>query len=244
MRNMGSAISNNTQNEKQSRGGEKKVMKKSLSVIVSSAMALSMFSSVAFGAKIDDFKDLKDLSAKDKAKFAAMIDANILHGLTSDYFGLYEATNRAQFARVAADVFKLKVDTSLEKSSFSDVSKEDPANGYALPYIEAAKDNGIAAGYEDGTYRPDKTLTKEELATLLVKGLGFKDEAEAATGSDPSVSDWAQGYVKVAVEKGIMNNDTNGMFNGQQLVNRYMLVTSTYPVFERTISKSLLKVPR
>ncbi|ARF68449.1 hypothetical protein B7C51_12475 [Paenibacillus larvae subsp. pulvifaciens] len=241
MRNMGSIISNDTQNEKQFRGGEKKVMKKSLSVIVSSAMALSMFSSVAFGAKIDDFKDLKDLSAKDKAKFAAMIDANILHGLTSDYFGLYEATNRAQFARVAADVFKLKVDTSLEKSSFSDVSKEDPANGYALPYIEAAKDNGIAAGYEDGTYRPDKTLTKEELATLLVKGLGFKDEAEAATGSDPSVSDWAQGYVKVAVEKGIMNNDTNGMFNGQQLVNRYMLVTSTYPVFEKNYQQIVIE---
>ncbi|CAM2890573.1 hypothetical protein ABNB59_03940 [Paenibacillus larvae] len=44
-------------------------MKKSLSIIVSSAMALSMFSSVAFGANIDDFKDLSGLSAKDKAKF-------------------------------------------------------------------------------------------------------------------------------------------------------------------------------
>lgn len=208
-------------------------MKKSLSVIVSSAMALSMFSSVAFGAKIDDFKDLKDLSAADKAKFAAMIDAKILHGISDEYFGLYKPTNRAQFARVAADVFKLKVDNSLETSSFSDVSKDDPANGYALPYIEAAKTNDIVAGYADGTFRPSKTLTKEELATLLVKGLGFKAEAEAATGNDPSVSDWAQGYVKVAVQKGIMNNDTNGMFNGQQLVNRYMLVMSTYSVFEK-----------
>ncbi|ARF68481.1 hypothetical protein B7C51_12660 [Paenibacillus larvae subsp. pulvifaciens] len=54
----------------------------------------------------------------------------------------------------------MKVDTSLTQSSFSDVSKDDPANGYALPYIEAAKENNIVSGYEDGTYRPANALTK------------------------------------------------------------------------------------
>ncbi|AQZ47073.1 S-layer homology domain-containing protein [Paenibacillus larvae] len=242
MRNMGSIISNDTQNEKQFRGGEKKVMKKSLSVIVSSAMALSMFSSVAFGANIDDFKDLKDLSAKDKAKFEEMINKGILHGLSDNYFGLDELTNRAQFARVAAGVFDLKVDTSLDKSSFSDVSKDDPANGYALPYIEAAKENNIASGYEDGTYRPAAALTKEELATLLVKGAGLKDEAEKAKGNDPTVSDWAQGYVKVAVDHELMVNDSDGRFHGSNPVNRYMLVVSTYNVMKKDEDLALSSV--
>ncbi|WP_238540405.1 S-layer homology domain-containing protein [Paenibacillus mucilaginosus] len=96
-------------------------MKKSLSAIVSLAMAFSMFSSVALGATSADFKDLNDLDAATKAKFDAMISAGIFDGVSEDTFGLKDKMNRAQFAKVAALIFGLKVDTSLKTSSFSDV---------------------------------------------------------------------------------------------------------------------------
>jgi glutaminase len=105
-------------------------MKKSLSVILSSAMALSMFSSVALGATSSaDFNDLKDLDAATKAKFDAMISAGIFDGVADKEFGLKEKMNRAQFAKVAALIFGLKVDTSVKTSSFTDVDANDASNG-------------------------------------------------------------------------------------------------------------------
>src|SRR4051794_9100141 len=129
-------------------------MKKSLSVILSSAMALSMFSSVAFGATSADFNDLKDLDAATKAKFDAMISAGIFDGVADKEFGLKDKMNRAQFAKVAALIFGLQVDTSVKTSSFTDVDADDASNGYALPYIEAAYIAGLTDGFAPGQFNP------------------------------------------------------------------------------------------
>ena len=176
-------------------GGEKKVMKKSLSVILSTAMALSMFSSVAFGKTSADFTDLKDLDAATKAKFDALISAGIFDGVSETTFGLKEEMNRAQFAKVAALITGIEVNKDLKTSSFSDVKADDAANGYALPFIEALKTAGITDGYAEGQYNPAGKVTKEQLATFLVRVLGKDAEAKAKTGTDTTVSGWAQGYV-------------------------------------------------
>ncbi|MCG7215873.1 S-layer homology domain-containing protein [Paenibacillus mucilaginosus] len=206
-------------------------MKKSLSAIVSLAMAFSMFSSVALGATSADFKDLNDLDAATKAKFDAMISAGIFDGVSEDTFGLKDKMNRAQFAKVAALIFGLKVDTSLKTSSFSDVKTEadDPANGYALPYIEALKAAGLTDGYAPGQYNPAGEVTKQELATFLVRGLGWEDQVKSDVGvSDKTVSDWAKGYVALAIEKKILTSGEDGTFGGTSAATRDLLVTAAY----------------
>ncbi|WP_010499446.1 S-layer homology domain-containing protein [Paenibacillus elgii] len=223
----------NSQQPKDIRGGEKKVMKKSLSAILSLAMAFSMFSSVALGADAKkssaDFTDLKDLDAATKAKFDEMIGAGIFDGVKEGTFGLKDKMNRAQFAKVAALVFNLKVDTSLKTSSFSDVKNDDPANGYALPYIEAVKAAGITDGYAPGQFNPAGDVTKEQLATFLIRGLNKDSEGKNKTGvSDKTVSDWAKGYVALALELKLLSNGTDGTFGGTSAATRDLLVTSSY----------------
>lgn len=208
-------------------------MKKSLSTILSLAMAFSMFSSVALGAEAAkssaDFSDLKDLDAATKAKFDEMIAAGIFDGVKEGTFGLKEKMNRAQFAKVAALVFKLKVDTSLKTSSFTDVKADDPANGYALPYIEAVKAAGITDGYAEGQYNPAGEVTKEQLATFLLRGLGLDKEAQATPGvTDKTVSDWAKGYVALAIEKKLLTSGTDGTFGGTSAATRDLLVLSSH----------------
>lgn len=39
--------------------------------------------------------------------------------------------------------------------------------------IQAASDAGILTGYEDGTFRPDKTLTREEMAAVIQRMLNY-----------------------------------------------------------------------
>ncbi|MFS0836273.1 S-layer homology domain-containing protein [Paenibacillus sp. 1P03SA] len=227
MSNMSSRISNHSQNPKDIQGGDKKVMKKSLSVILSTAMALSVFSSVAFAAKADDFSDLKDLDAATKAKFDSMIQAGIFDGVEEGRFGLNDKMNRAQFAKVAALIFELK--SSATTSSFEDVKSSDPANGYALPYIEALRVAGITDGKAEGKYVPAGDVTKEELATFLIRGLGKESEAKAKPGvSDKTVSDWAKGYVQLAQELKLFEAPAGQPFNGTAAATRDLLVTSAY----------------
>jgi len=139
------------------RGGEKKVMKKSLKVIASAAVAFSMFASVAMAdttattttsttattttaAKTSkDFKDLAGLDATLVAKIDALLSKNVFEGVSADSFGITQNMTRAQFAKVLVLVYGVKVDDTVKTSSFADVKADDTANGWAIPYIEAAK---------------------------------------------------------------------------------------------------------
>ncbi|MDU2242042.1 MAG: S-layer homology domain-containing protein [Paenibacillus sp.] len=181
-----------------------------------------------------DFTDLKDLDEITKAKFDEMISAGIFDGVSEGTFGLKEEMNRAQFAKVAALIFNLEVDTDLKTSSFSDVKADDPANGYAAPYIEAVKAAGITDGYGDGIYNPAGKVTKEQLATFLIRGLGKEKDATATPGvDDPTVSDWAKKYVAYAIENKLMPTEDDGTFGGKDTATRGQLLEGAYEAKEQ-----------
>ncbi|WP_261303461.1 S-layer homology domain-containing protein [Paenibacillus andongensis] len=217
-------------------------MKKTLSVVLTSAMALSMFSSLAFAKTSADFTDLKDLDAATKAKFDAMITAGIFDGVTETTFGLKDEMNRAQFAKVAALIMGLEVNKDLKTSTFTDVSVTDAANGYALPYIEALKTAGVTDGYADGQYNPAGKVTKEQLATFLVRVLGQDAAAKGKTGTDTTVSGWAQGYVALALELKLLSNGTDGTFGGMANATRDLLVTGAYEAKQQYVPAGKVSV--
>src|SRR5690606_20947103 len=160
-----------------------------------------------------------------KAKFDELIEAGVFNGLSEGVFGPNDKMNRAQFAKVAAVIFGLDMDTAPDTSSFDDV----PENYWAAPYIHALKSAGITDGVGDGRYNPTGEVTKQELATFLVRGLGWERDAQATPGmNDPSVDDWAKGYVALAVEKKILTSGENGEFGGTSNATRSELVLATY----------------
>ena len=53
-------------------------------------------------------------------------------------------------------------------SKFSDVA----AGEWYTGWVNLASNNGIISGYPDGTFRPNQTLTLNEVLTLCVKALG------------------------------------------------------------------------
>lgn len=202
--------------------------------------AMLVPASLAFAKTSADFTDLKDLDAATKAKFDAMIEAGIFDGTSESEFGLKEEMNRAQFAKIAALITGLVVDKDLKTSSFSDVKADDPANGYALPYIEALKAAGITEGYGNGVFDPAGEVTKEQLATFLVRVLGKDADAKTKPGvNDGSVSDWAKGYVALALELKLLSNGADGKFGGQGNATRDLLVTGAYEAKEQFVPLSV-----
>jgi hypothetical protein len=213
-------VRSNLKNKTQDiQGGEKKVMKKSLKVIASAAMAFSMFASVAMAdttatttpstttaaaavKTTADFKDLANVDAALKAKIDALLSKGMFEGVSADSFGITENLTRAQFAKILVLVYGVKVDATVKTSSFSDVKADDSANGWAIPFIEAAKTAGLIDGMTDTTFAPGDNVTIGQFATALIKGLGKK--------VDTTGTPWYKDAIAQAITLKVLPEGTDG----------------------------------
>lgn len=186
-------------------GGEQKVMKKILTVALSTAMAFSMFASVAFG----------DSAVSVQEKYDSLKAKGIFNGYPDQQAHLERDMTRAEFAKVLTKLLGLKEITG--KLSYKD--KGYDAKNWAVPYIEAVTAAGIMEGQDKvkQIFKYNGKVTVEEMATALVRAL----KLEVPATGDNSSSSWAKGYVQVAIDKGLIAKDLNFQANAtrEQLVN-------------------------
>ena len=67
---------------------------------------------------------------------------------------------------------------------------------------------GVVEGYKDGTYRPEKVVTRAEMATLIIKALGLNDYAVGKSGFSDMAGHWADAYVAYAASLGFISGAT------------------------------------
>ncbi|MOA48678.1 Cellulosome-anchoring protein precursor [compost metagenome] len=60
--------------------------------------------------------------------------------------------------------------TSLTSASFKDVS----SSRWSASAIASLAQRGVVSGYEDGTFRPTRAVTRAELAVMLQSGASMK----------------------------------------------------------------------
>lgn len=94
--------------------------------------------------------------------------------------------------------------------SFEDVTIENPAHHDA--YVN---------GFPDGTFRPQNTITRAEMAALLARNKGLSDQA-AYQGLYPDVADgfWAAAYIEQLKELGLIIGDDKGKFRPADRITR------------------------
>ena len=115
--------------------------------------------------------------------------------------------------KIAALVIVLAMALStVSFAAYTDVAA-DASYNEAVTVMSAL---GLLKGYEDGSFGPDKTITRAEFAAVVVRMLGMEDAAAgAATATnftDVPASHWAAGYVKIANQKGIIAGYGDGTF--------------------------------
>lgn len=209
MRNTSETIKENS-HVMNTQGGEKKVMKKILSVALSTAMAFSMFASVAFG----------DTATTPQQQFDALKAKGIFNGYPDGTAGLNKEMTRAEFAKVITKLLGLKEITGV----YSYTDKNYNAKNWAAPYIEAVTAAGIMEGKntEKKIFDFNGKVTIEEMATILTRAL----DLEVPTETNNSASAWAKGYVQAAINAGLLDSSLNFQSNA----SRELLVGAAYAV--------------
>lgn len=84
---------------------------------------------------------------------------------------------------------------------------------------------GVVEGYKDGTYRPEKVVTRAEMATLIIKAMGLNDYAVGKSSFTDVKGHWAEPYVAYATSLGFISGFGDGTFRPDQTVTYDQAIT-------------------
>jgi len=91
--------------------------------------------------------------------------------------------------------------------------------------IECLIDFGVIDGYEDGTYRPDRLITRAEVAKLMVAAITDTLPAEYGELFVDVTNQWYAPYVEKAAELKLVNGYGNGYFKPEANITFREMVT-------------------
>ncbi|MBR4720189.1 MAG: S-layer homology domain-containing protein [Clostridia bacterium] len=110
-------------------------------------------------------------------------------------------------------------------ASYSDVSSSD---SYAVSALRL-QDLGILSGYEDGSFRPDNTITRAEFTKIVVCMMDKETEAKSSAGLtgffDVDIASWHTHYIRYAVNRDILSGYADGSFRPDNTITVSEAVT-------------------
>ncbi|NOU92200.1 exopolygalacturonate lyase [Paenibacillus sp. LMG 31456] len=153
------------------------------------------------------FADLNEHWAK--ADVELLASKLLVNGSTDTSFAPQNQITRAEFASLLVRATGLTEEVT---TKFSDVSASDWYAGA----VGAAAKAGLVDGFENGTFQPGATITREQIAVMIARAIelaGKKSDTDAkklaAFDDSSKISDWAKNAVAGAVNAGIVNGVTD-----------------------------------
>ncbi|MDN7226481.1 N-acetylmuramoyl-L-alanine amidase [Planococcus sp. N064] len=94
------------------------------------------------------------------------------------------------------------------------------ANHRAYKEIMYLVDRSIVNGYDDGSFKPLKQVTRGEAAAMLGRALKLDGTKKGTHFSDVGSNNMASGYIVALVNKGIISGYSDGTFRPNNVLNR------------------------
>jgi hypothetical protein len=192
------------------------------------------FSQYIIGYNKVDFSDVSSASWYASAiHFLAARD--ITSGTDDTHFSPNASITRGQFIVLLLKAYGIEEDEA-GASNFADAG-----NTYYTGYLAAAKRLGIANGFEGNRFAPDKTISRQELFTLLYRALDVLAELPAAQAGPASLSsfadagkvaDYAGEAFKALVEAGVISG-SNGKLLPSNVSSRAEVAQVLYNLLSR-----------
>ena len=134
-------------------------------------------------------------------------------------------------AEVATIFFRLLTDDSRKEFDTRTSTFSDVADGQwytrAIATLANAK---IVSGYPDGSFRPNDSITRAEMATIIARFANLS--ADGKTFNDIS-GHWAQKYIELAAGNGWINGYSDGSFGPDKKITR----AETFAMINRVLDR-------
>lgn len=157
---------------------------------------------LAVGTIIPTASAYTDISNNDYCYEAALRlgDLGIVSGYEDGSFHPSDTITRAEFACIIVSAMdkQKQAKSGSKNSAFADV----PDGLWSAPYINYVAAQNIVAGYSDGNFQPDKTISFAESLTVLLRVLGYKEETVGYF--------WPNNYLDAAASLGISSDMAYG----------------------------------
>ena len=102
------------------------------------------------------------------------------------------------------------------------VNKEEETK----PSLEVKEHESYIKGFPDGTFGPEKNVTRAQVVTMIARILGYTDgTVNTAPFKDIPSDHYAAGAIAFVKERGIMNGDVNGNFRASENITRAQMAT-------------------
>ncbi len=177
-----------------------------------------------------------DVGAKDWYFAAAdrAVELGLFKGTAEYRFAPKSELTRAMFVTVLYRLMEQKgKNVAVSKTtSFKDVTQEWYRKAVAWAY-----ENEIVTGYKDGTFRPDQTITREEMCAILDRVLTFLGEKRLTgklTFKDAGkISPWAKSAVVNVTKAGLLQGLNDNTFAPKQTADRAQAATVLLRLYDK-----------
>lgn len=146
----------------------------------------------------------------------------IVDGMSDEQFQPEGRVTRAQFAALLVRSLGLKKLAQAE-SNFTDVK----ATAWYADVVAMAVKARLVDGFDDGTFRPEQSISREEMAVMLDRAIQFTKAAAKSSGELPptfadqgQISSWAASAVHELAANGIISGMSDTQFAPQGIATR------------------------
>jgi len=187
-------------------------LKKILSGCLAAVMLVSTVTVASAASAKKEAKDFPDFDedAWYAEAVSAAVDNDLLRGTDKGKLNPQGNLTRAEMAAIANRAFGTYVKANITK--FKDVSK----NAWYYEDIQMAYWMGTYQGTGNSTMAPDKSISRQEVMTILARALQLDLERYEKTslvkfGDGDEAADWALPYVKAMVGSGYVRGRNTGL---------------------------------
>ncbi|RHW40040.1 hypothetical protein D1B33_04105 [Lysinibacillus yapensis] len=159
-------------------------------------------------AETMNFSDL-DTSNAHYPAIKQLVDRGVLNGFPDGTFKPSQSLTRGQAAVILAKALNLET-SNYTKQVFNDVPSSSPY----FKQINALYANNIIGGFDDQSFRPGDSLTRAQMAIILVKAYNLRlPEAVTLPFRDVSMTSGYQHYIQAIYNAGITKGTTANTFS-------------------------------
>ena len=169
----------------------------------------------ALRKKAANFTDIKGHWAE--KYLLDMFDRGIMEGQGNNKMAPDATITRAEAATMIKRMFEdiqPKPETARPAMNFSDVAE----GNWFYSYVKWAYENDVVNGMGNGTYAPNKTLTRQELMQMMYNELGVLGYREKGTvltdgstdANTAAADEWARAAAKFCLDNGLPHLNADG----------------------------------